>query len=105
MGARIVAVADVYDALSSRRVYKHALPHDKCVEMIRQETGGHFDPEIIDVWVTIESQYRRIAQQYAPNSNQEGDADSSARAPVSPESVGEDDANKNLVLPIVGGAN
>ena len=105
LAARIVAVADVYDALSSRRVYKHALPHDKCVEMIRQETGGHFDPEIIDVWVTIESQYRRIAQQYAPNSNQEGDADSSARAPVSPESVGEDDANKNLVLPSVGGAN
>lgn len=100
LAARIVAVADVYDALSSRRVYKDALPHEECVEIIRKETGAHFDPEIIDIWITIESQYRRIAQQYAPEAI---DGDSSSAMPVSPDAAGEDDAQENLVLPGVGG--
>ncbi len=44
LAARIVAVADVYDALATKRVYKAAFPHGKCVEMIRAEAGKQFDP-------------------------------------------------------------
>jgi hypothetical protein len=63
--ARIVAVADVYDALSTRRVYKEALPHEECVTLIREEGGRHFDPDIIEVWLTIESKFLEISRRYA----------------------------------------
>lgn len=45
LSARIMAVADTYDALRSKRVYKEALTHEECLEVIRQESGTHFDPE------------------------------------------------------------
>jgi HD-GYP domain-containing protein (c-di-GMP phosphodiesterase class II) len=63
--ARIVAIADVYDALSSRRVYKPPFPHEKCVEIIRGKAGTHFDPDLVEVWLTIAHRFREIAQQYA----------------------------------------
>lgn len=65
LAARIVAIADVYDALSSKRVYKDALPHEVCVETIRSEAGKHFDPELVEVWLTIESKFRDVARRYA----------------------------------------
>ncbi|MGA2583032.1 MAG: response regulator [Tepidisphaeraceae bacterium] len=46
--ARIVAVADVYDTVTSRRVYKEAASHEQAVEIIVRERGGHFDPEVVD---------------------------------------------------------
>jgi putative two-component system response regulator len=45
--ARIVAVADVYDALTSKRVYKEAYSHSTAVELIREQSGKHFDPRIV----------------------------------------------------------
>ncbi|MEX0641855.1 MAG: HD domain-containing phosphohydrolase [Pirellulales bacterium] len=65
LAARIVAIVDVYDALSSRRVYKEALPHDACVEVIRSESGRHFDPELVTVFLEIESELRDIARKYS----------------------------------------
>ena len=65
LAARIVAIADVYDALSTKRVYKPALPHEECVAIIRSQMGKHFDPDLVDVWLTIESKFRDIAVQYA----------------------------------------
>jgi response regulator RpfG family c-di-GMP phosphodiesterase len=64
LSARIVAIADVYDALSVRRVYKAALDHEKCVEMIRAEAGRHFDPTLVEVFLTIESDFRAIAREF-----------------------------------------
>lgn len=49
--ARIAAVADVFDALSSHRVYKAAYPIDKCVSIIRQGRGTHFDPDVVDCFL------------------------------------------------------
>ena len=53
LAARIVAVADVYDALTSKRVYKPAMPHDKAVEIINHDAGTHFDPAVVEAfnWV------------------------------------------------------
>jgi HD-GYP domain-containing protein (c-di-GMP phosphodiesterase class II) len=62
LAARIVAIADVYDALSVKRVYKDAYPHPVCVEKIRREAGRQFDPELVDVFLQIAPQFQEIAQ-------------------------------------------
>lgn len=49
--ARIVAVADVFDALTSERPYKHAWPVEEAVELLQRERGRHFDPELIDLFI------------------------------------------------------
>jgi HD-GYP domain-containing protein (c-di-GMP phosphodiesterase class II) len=64
LAARIVAIADVYDALSVRRVYKAPFPHEACVAKIRSEAGKHFDPELVDVFLSIQSQFREIADRF-----------------------------------------
>ena len=61
LSARVVAIADVYDALSTPRVYKDALPHEQCVAMIRAAAGQQFDPDLVEVWLTVESKFREIA--------------------------------------------
>lgn len=50
LAGRIVAVADVFDALSSKRPYKERMPLDKCLSILREEAGSHFDPQLIDVF-------------------------------------------------------
>jgi putative two-component system response regulator len=73
ISGRLMALADVYDALTSKRVYKAAFAHEKAVEIIREERGKQFDPEIVDAFLDIEDVFRNIAQniidpifQYAP---------------------------------------
>jgi putative two-component system response regulator len=53
---RVVAIADVYDALTSRRVYKEASPHEEAMKIIRDGRGTHFDPEIVDAFLRAEQQ-------------------------------------------------
>ncbi len=53
LAARIVALADVYDALTSKRVYKECWDEDKVLDTIRSEKGRHFDPEIVDAFFSI----------------------------------------------------
>jgi HD-GYP domain-containing protein (c-di-GMP phosphodiesterase class II) len=65
LSARLVAIADIYDALSSRRVYKDAFPHEKCVRIIREEAGKHLDPDLVEVWLTIEPKFRSVGRKYA----------------------------------------
>lgn len=55
--ARIVALADVYDALTSRRVYKAAMSHDEARSIIVEGRGSHFDPDIVDVFLEIEPEF------------------------------------------------
>jgi putative two-component system response regulator len=64
LAARIVAVADVYDALSSRRVYKDAIPHDRCVQIIREGAGAQFDPDIVEAWLALQGRFEVIALQH-----------------------------------------
>jgi putative two-component system response regulator len=63
--ARMMAVADVYDALISRRVYKEGMPHEKAVAIIREGRGTHFDPDMVDVFLDVSEQFRAIAARYA----------------------------------------
>jgi len=53
LSARIVAVADVYDALISERPYKHAWPRGEAVAEIRRLSGTHFDPAIVDAFIDL----------------------------------------------------
>jgi len=62
---RIMAVADVYDALISKRVYKPPFSHKKAVFTIINESGSHFDPEIVEAFCEIENDFRNIALAYA----------------------------------------
>lgn len=62
LSARIMAVADVYDALVSRRVYKDAFTHVQAREMILSERGEHFDPDVVDAFIKAEPQILAIAE-------------------------------------------
>ena len=64
MSARLMAVADVYDALISQRVYKPALPHDRAVQIVFQGRGSHFDPDMVDAFIGIQDEFNEIAQRY-----------------------------------------
>jgi putative two-component system response regulator len=63
--ARIMAIADVYDALISSKVYKDGVSHDKAVQVIFSERGGHFDPDMVDAFIEIQDTIADIAQRYA----------------------------------------
>ena len=69
LSARIMAVADVYDALTSRRVYKEAYSHDRTRTMMIDETGTHFDPAMIDAFLAQEGHFMAVRQQYAEADN------------------------------------
>ncbi|WP_282875965.1 response regulator [Pseudomonas peli] len=63
--ARLMAVADVYDAVISRRVYKAAMPHEKAAQIIQQGRGQHFDPDMVDAFMQLQDEFYSIARKYA----------------------------------------
>ena len=65
VSARLMAVADVYDALISRRVYKDSMSHDKAISIIEEGKGSHFDPFMVDAFLTIQDEIKAIASRYA----------------------------------------
>ncbi|HMA65918.1 MAG TPA: HD domain-containing phosphohydrolase [Chitinispirillaceae bacterium] len=65
LSARIVALADVYDALVSRRVYKSAMPHDTAKSIILAERGRHFDPRVVDAFLRCEEQFIEILDKFS----------------------------------------
>lgn len=70
LAARMMALADVYDALISKRVYKDGMPVAQAVQIIVQGKGAHFDPDLVDAFLEIEDQFFAIAQRFA-DSDQE----------------------------------
>ena len=64
LSARIVALADVYDALRSKRVYKEALPHEECACLIAEAAGTQFDPRIVNAFLQIHERFRQLADQF-----------------------------------------
>ncbi|MFY9398219.1 MAG: HD domain-containing phosphohydrolase [Desulfomonilia bacterium] len=62
LSARIVALADVYDALTSKRVYKDAYTHEEAKKIIIADRGKHFDPEVVDAFLAHESTFRSIRE-------------------------------------------
>ena len=64
LSARIMAIADVYDALISRRVYKEGMPHEKAVVIMKDGRGSHFDPDLTDLFLEVADQFHKVAQDY-----------------------------------------
>lgn len=64
ISARLMAVADVYDALTTKRVYKDAISHDESVRMMTAERGSHFDPDVLDAMLSISDTFKEIACRY-----------------------------------------
>lgn len=60
LSGRIVAIADVYDALTSHRVYKPAYTHERAAEIITEGSGSHFDPAMVRAFKNVEDQYLQI---------------------------------------------
>ncbi|OCJ09331.1 hypothetical protein A6U87_10920 [Rhizobium sp. AC44/96] len=64
LAGRLMAVADVYDALVSERVYKSAVPHEEAVAIILGEKGKHFDPDLVDVFETVALRFKAIHREF-----------------------------------------
>jgi putative two-component system response regulator len=65
LGGRLMALADVYDALISKRVYKPPFPHEKAVKIIIEGKGQHFDPDLVEAFVELQETFRNIALTFA----------------------------------------
>ncbi|WP_415905467.1 two-component system response regulator [Neptuniibacter sp. QD48_55] len=65
LSARLMAIADVYDALISKRVYKNAMSHEQAVAIIEEGRGNHFDPELVDCFIEIKDDLLAIALRFA----------------------------------------
>ena len=64
LSAHVMALANVYDALTSRRVYKEAYSHNRTKSMIVEEAGKHFDPAMVEAFLVHEQQFIAIRGQY-----------------------------------------
>ncbi|OGP75016.1 MAG: hypothetical protein A2V86_05545 [Deltaproteobacteria bacterium RBG_16_49_23] len=62
---RLMALVDTYDAITSKRIYKSQLPHEKAVEIIIEARGTQFDPAVVDAFVEVKNDFRQIALTYA----------------------------------------
>jgi putative two-component system response regulator len=69
ISARLMAVADVYDALISRRVYKEGMPHEQAVQIILDGKGTHFDPHIIEAFVVLHETFKEIASTFSDSND------------------------------------
>ena len=62
LSARIMAVADVFDALVAVRVYKPAMPFEKAVSIIKESSGEHFDPDVVQAFLNAEDKIRAVTE-------------------------------------------
>ena len=67
LSARLVAVADVYDALISNKVYRQGVSHEAAVGVIFGERGQHFDPDVVDAFMDLTVEFDAVAHRYADN--------------------------------------
>ena len=65
LSARIMAVADVFDALVSERCYKKAFPFEKAMDIIKQDAGTHFDPKVAEAFIAASDQVRQVAEHFS----------------------------------------
>ncbi|MFA7268338.1 MAG: two-component system response regulator [Sterolibacterium sp.] len=65
ISARLMALADVYDALISRRVYKESIPHEEAIAIILAGKGSHFDPDVTDAFAAVADELKSIAERFS----------------------------------------
>ncbi|MGE5698675.1 MAG: CHASE2 domain-containing protein [Deltaproteobacteria bacterium] len=61
---RLMSVADAYDAIISARGYKPAMPHEEAVRILRDESGTHFDPDVVDAFLDTQEEFRQVADRF-----------------------------------------
>lgn len=64
LSARIMAVADVFDALSSKRVYKDAMPFEEALAILKKDAGTHFDPKCVEVFIDAKEEVLKVMEKY-----------------------------------------
>lgn len=64
LSARLMALADVYDALRTKRVYKEPMPHENAREIICRDRGKHFDPDVVDAFLALEQPFQDIINEH-----------------------------------------
>ncbi|MGZ8245530.1 HD-GYP domain-containing protein [Methylomagnum sp.] len=64
LSARLMALADVFDALTSSRTYKQAFPFEAARAIVADGRGGHFDPDIVDAFLAAFDEFAAIARRY-----------------------------------------
>ena len=62
---RIMAIADIYDALISRRAYKNAMPHEEAAEYLKEKSGKDLDPVVVQAFLKCQDEFRRVAARFA----------------------------------------
>ena len=72
LSARVMAVADVFDALVSRRSYKEPMPYDKAIDIIREGAGKHFDPVIVQAFLNADEEVRRVEAEFSQMTDEKG---------------------------------
>jgi len=68
VSGRLMAIADVYDAIINKRVYKQAFSHETAVEIILSQRGKQFDPDIVDSFIYLQDEFNNIAMQFTDHS-------------------------------------
>lgn len=64
LSARVMAIADVFDALSSKRIYKDAMPFEKAVSIIKEDAGTHFDPQCVEAFLDSLDEVKKVLDYY-----------------------------------------
>ena len=67
LSARIMAVADVFDAIHSCRSYKASVPFEETVKIIKESAGSHFDPLVVEAFIGVEDEVKKIAEEFDEN--------------------------------------
>jgi putative two-component system response regulator len=67
ISARLMAVADVYDALVSARPYKKPMTHEQSSQIIIEGSGKHFDPDIVNAFIALQDKFKAIAEEFSDN--------------------------------------
>jgi len=65
ISARLMAVADMYDAIVSRRIYQLGISHTEAVEIVVEGSGSHFDPDVIDAFLKARDEFQAVAATYS----------------------------------------
>jgi putative two-component system response regulator len=93
LSARIVALADVYDALTSRRVYRQAMSHAQARAIILKERGAHFDPDVVEAFVHIEREFIAVHERF-----RDSEPDALSSCPLPEADAAPEPMNRVLVV-------
>jgi adenylate cyclase len=79
LSSRIMALADVYDTVTSPRVYKAPIPHDEAVALLTEQSGKVLDPDLVAAFLAVQEEFRQIALEYGDHGEEEKRVESPAR--------------------------